>query len=130
MFKINSETNNISVTRGNSFELSVKPIIAESEETYVPAANDKILFTVKGSTGKTYVKKLISGTECADDGTITISISPADTLNMKPFVYSYDILLVKQNGEAYTFIDKSDFTLLEAIGTVEDLEENGDVNEN
>ncbi|MGN0621117.1 MAG: hypothetical protein ACI4I9_04545 [Porcipelethomonas sp.] len=130
MFKIDPETNDISVTRGNSFEICVKPFIDDSEEAYIPASEDIILFSVKGSTGKSYIKKIIKGSECSSDGTITISVNPEDTLKTEPFIYYYDIMLVKQDGSAYTFIGRSKFTLLDAIGTIADIEKAAGINEN
>ncbi len=130
MFKIDLETNDISVTRGNSFEICVKPFIEDSNETYIPAAGDSILFSVKGSTGKSYIRKVVSGAECAADGTVVISASPEDTLKIEPFIYYYDIMLIKQDGSAYTFIGKSKFTILDAIGTIKDLEKAVSSNEN
>lgn len=122
MFSIDEKTKDITVTRGNSFELCVTPYIGSSSTPYIPENGDRIYFTVKGSTGRIYIQKEVRGNRCAEDGTVTFSVYPQDTVKMKPFTYQYDVLLVKPDENAYTFIGLSKFTVLDAAGIPKGLE--------
>lgn len=111
----------ITLTRGNTAELSVLPK-NEDSTPYMLVEGDTVLFTVKNHVGKALVQKIVNSTEQdAETGELPVILSPADTINLAPQAYTYDVVLVTAVGDAYTFIPLSAFVITTAIGTYQDL---------
>lgn len=112
---------NITLTRGNTAELLVLPK-NDDDTPYILASDDKVLFTVKNRVGKGLVQKtLTASAQDPETGEITIVLAPEDTIELAPQAYTYDVLLVTESGDAYTFIESSTFSVVSAIGTYKDV---------
>lgn len=125
MFFINEKTHDIVLTQGNSCEIDTTPFFEDTEMPIVLGEGDKILFTVKSSNGKIYLKKILTNADYTntEDTSINIILKPEDTVNLQPHKYVYDLLLVYADGRAYTYVDESIFEIKKAVGTIKDLEE-------
>lgn len=101
--------NTIILTRGNTAHIRFK-LYKKQDGTYIKLGeNDRIYFTVKSPRGKTYLTKELTADNCIEeDGEkyVNLMLAPEDTLNLEPFDYLYDILIVLSNGDAYTFIER------------------------
>lgn len=101
--------NNIKLTRGDTAYLTV-PIKTALGEDYVVQAGDTLTLSVKKkSTDNNYVFQKVL------DGSNTFHIEPQDTAGIEFGKYKYDIQLNTANGDVYTIIDVSTFTILEEV---------------
>lgn len=101
--------NNIKLTRGDTAYLTV-PIKTALGEDYVVQAGDALTLSVKKkSTDNNYVFQKVL------DGSNTFHIEPQDTAGIEFGKYKYDIQLNTANGDVYTIIDVSTFTILEEV---------------
>ena len=123
MFTIDDKIHEIKLTRGNSCEIDTTPFIQETKQPIKLGEGDKILFTVRSPSGKIYIKKILTNDDYDEDNNITIKLEPIDTINIKPFNYVYDLLLVFADGSAYTYVDTSNFIITQAVGTINDIED-------
>lgn len=95
MVKING--NNITLTRGNSFEGIVT--IKQGDETYTPAEGDTVRFLMRN---------IYQDDEAVIDKTLnnlTLSLDPKDTEDLPCRTYLYNVKLEQASGDAYTFIE-------------------------
>lgn len=101
--------NNIKLTRGDTAYLTV-PIKTALGEDYVVQDGDTLTLSVKKkSTDNNYVFQKVL------DGSNTFHIEPQDTAGVEFGKYKYDIQLNTANGDVYTIIDVSTFTILEEV---------------
>lgn len=119
MISISSDSS-ISLTRGNSADLSIS-ISYDDGEPYIMSEGDVVCFTVRNSKNQIVLKKVYSDEDMIGDGSVIIEIKPSDTLDLSIGEYKYDVILVTAEGNAYTFIGKARFFLIEAIGTIIDV---------
>lgn len=100
--------NNIYITRGDSgiFPLTLKD---KDGNTYTPAADDMITFTVKSSTDVSahLVQKQIT------DG--VLYINPVDTESLDYGNYTYDVQIQMANGYTDTVIGPKLFIVREEV---------------
>lgn len=95
MFKI--ENNEIFLTRGDSANINISIYQPDGITPYVPAANDKIIFTVKNNVINneiTLIKEF--------DNDLSISLSKNDTINLNFGTYYFDVRL--ENSTEYDTI--------------------------
>jgi hypothetical protein len=123
MFEINNKTNKITLTQGNSAIIDITPYLNDSQNPIVLQEGDKVLFTVKSVSGREYLKKILTNNDYdnEEDTSLNVVLTPEDTVNLAPYRYLYDLLLIYANGEAYTFIGTSEFEITQAVGTINDL---------
>lgn len=113
MLKIDAE-GNITLTQGNSAEIAIVPYYTE-DEPIVPEEGDKVIFCVKCARKVIIRKELTAADYDEEEQALKLILSPEDTINLPPSDYRYDCLYIFANGEAYTFIDKAIFKIVEAI---------------
>ena len=111
----------IMLTRGNTAELLIEPVDEESYP-YMLSDGEKVIFTVKNAKGVIVIQKVLKAdNQNQETGEIGLIISPEDTINLAETEYKYDVLLVTESGDAYTFIESSTFSVVSAIGTYKDV---------
>lgn len=127
MFSID-ERNNIKLTRGNSCKIDILPIITSSKTITVGTPEileegDKLIFTIASPSGRKYLQKILTSDDYDEnDDSVNLVLFPEDTIDLQPFDYVYDAVIVYDNGMTVTFIDNATFTILPAVGTYKDLE--------
>lgn len=112
----------IRLTRGNSAALDIIPHNGTPDDPIMLKEGDRVLFTIKSSLGSTILQKALTAADQSEDGSVKLVLAPEDTVCIAPKVYTYDVVLVFENGEAYTFIPRSAFEIVEAVGTYKDME--------
>lgn len=109
---------NISITRGDSayIDFFVPSILGEPAEI---SANDTIRCQVRKSpvTGSTVPELVFDGhiSYNAEKNSIIWHIRPADTSNLQAGTYVWDAQIEYANGDVYTFVNVSDFTVLPEV---------------
>lgn len=114
MLKIDAE-GNITLTQGNSAEIAIVPYYNTEDEPIVPEDGDKVIFCVKCARKVIIRKELTAADYDEEEQALKLIMKPEDTINLPPSDYRYDCLYIFANGEAYTFIDKAIFKIVEAI---------------
>lgn len=101
--------NTIKLTRGDTAYLTV-PIKSALGEEYTLSSKDTLTLSVKETTSSTeyLFQKILTGTN-------VFHIEPQDTASIPFGNYKYDIQLNTANGDVYTIIDVSTFTILEEV---------------
>lgn len=118
---IDIDVNDIEIVQGNTAEIDITPLEDDSVDTPVIMQNgDKVIFTVALGR-KTYIKKELTAAMQNEDGSLTLMLSPEDTINMPPIDYEYDCLFIYADGRPYTFIQKAKFTVDKAISKKGDV---------
>lgn len=118
----NVDGNIISLTKGNTAVLDILPWIDTPDNPVFLEENDKVLFTIKHLFGNVMLQRVLTKSDQNEDGCVKLTIYPEETINMAPAEYTYDVVLIFESGESYTFIPKSTFQILPAVGTYQDLE--------
>lgn len=114
MFRINGE--NIELTAGNTADLIITPY--DNDEIVTLEEGDKVIFTVSAGEDD-FIRKVLT-LDNYEEGELVLHLTPDDTAEMPPGQYAYDCMIVFASGEAYTFIGKANFTLLQAISEAEE----------
>ena len=112
----------ISLTRGNSAVIEVTPYLTDPQEPVAIGEHDKVVFRVKSGGGYTKLTKELTAADITETGSLLLRLSPQDTLALPEDTFFYDMLYVYEDGEAYTFIPRSQFVLLPAVATVSEEE--------
>lgn len=112
----------IQLTRGNTAVLDIVPYIDKPENPVMLNEGDKVLFTVQTSLDVQQLQKVLTYSDQSEDGSLQLVIEPQDTIGLADGAYTYDVVIIFADGGAYTFIPKSEFQVLKAIGTYQDLE--------
>lgn len=121
MFFIDSETKNIKLTQGNSAEIDTTPYILGSTEPLILQDGEKVVFTVRSKyLGKIIIQKIATNLNYDENNNLTIKLKPEDT-NIPPYKYIYDVFYISQSGDIYTYIDCSEFEIIQAVGLKTDL---------
>lgn len=116
---IDIDVNDIEIVQGNTAEIEITPL--EDDDTPVIMQDgDKVIFTVALGR-KTYIRKELTAAMQNEDGSLTLTLSPEDTINMPPIDYEYDCLFIFADGSSYTFIQKAKFTVEKAISKKGDV---------
>ena len=107
MFKIDSKTNTIYLTKGDSAEIEVK-IYDNSGKQRQIYADDRLTLTVKksGYDTESFSVEGVNG---------VFSILPEHTKSLATGYYCYDVQLNTFTGKVYTVIPKSNFVIKEEI---------------
>ena len=107
MFKIDSKTNTIYLTKGDNAEIEVK-IYDNSGKQRQIYADDRLTLTVKkiDSNTKAFSVEGVDG---------VFSIIPEHTKSLATGFYYYDVQLDTFTGKVYTVIPKSNFIIKEEI---------------
>lgn len=116
MFEINPITRDIILTRGNTAKINIAPCICGKDSQITLGDKDVVVFTVRSPSRQIYIQKILDKNSLQGD---SIEITCDDTINMSPFRYLYDVLLVIYNEDtkkcqAYTYIDSAYFEIVEA----------------
>lgn len=116
---IDIDVNDIGIVQGNTAEIDITPL--EDDDTpVIMQEGDKVIFTVALGR-KTYIRKELTAAMQNEDGGLTLTLSPEDTINMPPIDYEYDCLFIFADGSSYTFIQKAKFTVDKAISKKGDV---------
>lgn len=107
MFKLDTKTNKIVITKGDNATFSISIVDAFDNEVQL-AADDVITFTVRKNTSS---QALI--TKTAENG--MFSLIPTDTKTLSTGYYRYDIQLTTNDSKIYTIIPNSIFEIREEI---------------
>lgn len=124
----------IQLTAGDSAEIETQPFIdsdnnkifdSDSDDSpIILGDNDYVLFCVASPSGRIYLKRILTKDDYNDDGVLTIKLYPNDTIDMQPYNYNFSFSYMPNNGDdCYTYATGI-FSLLPAIGTVRDLQNN------
>lgn len=108
--------NDIKFHRGNTMVINV--CINIDNEPYMLQNDDFIKLTVKRYSERCssiVIEKIVTADNYDENGNLLIEFTPEDTVDLQPAVYLYDCGLQLANGEFYTFIPKTAFTLLDII---------------
>ena len=95
MLKI--EDNNIFLTRGDSATIEITIYQPDGVKPYVPATNDKIIFTVKNNVNNHEIALIKEF-----DSNLSISLIKNDTINLNFGKYYFDVRL--ENSTEYDTI--------------------------
>ena len=101
MFTINSITNDISLTRGDTMTMKIR-LTDTNGDLYIPGAGDVIRFAMKKSYHD--ATPLITQNAVIDGSDITITLQPGATANLEFGAYRYDIQLTTGGGVVDTFV--------------------------
>lgn len=108
------------ITRGNSADIAITLIDANTREPIVIGASDTVLFTAKSKVGNTVIKKELTSIDIGEDGhTLMLRLLPEDTM-LQTGEYPYDVLLVTIDGQAITFISSS-IIIAPSVGVYTDV---------
>jgi hypothetical protein len=91
------------------------PYYNNEDEPIVPEDGDKVILCVKCARKVIIKKELTAADYDEEEQALKLIMKPEDTINLPPSDYRYDCLYIFANGEAYTFIDKAIFKIVEAI---------------
>ena len=115
MIKVNEETMDITITRGDTGKVLVE--VKVDDEHYDPQPGDIVRFSVKKNvfTGKEY-KKYIDPEPLIEkivpNDTLVLEIEPGDTKPLDFGLYAYNLELIWADGTVDTFI-KAKFRVTE-----------------
>lgn len=115
-------SNQIFVRRGNSLPLEITPRDETTEEPYLLAEGDEIIFTVKANTSRgspPLIAKTLTAADYSEDGRLVLPIQPEDTVAMAPADYVYDCAIRFAQGDFITFAGPEKFTVLPALSEKE-----------
>lgn len=107
MFRVTSD-DKIIITRGDSAKIRVS-ITDNDGNIYTPTADDKVVLTVKKTTGDKeplITKTLVDG---------FIKLKPEDTEKLEYGSYVYDCQITTGSGDVYTFITPHPFVVAEEV---------------
>ena len=112
MFTI--EENKIYLTRGDTAEIQVK--LEKLDGTiYRTQQGDAVYFRMKryptNNTSEILIEKTAAIVPDIEEDDITVSLVPADTINLDFGEYSYEIELVTEAEEHYTVIADTEFVI-------------------
>lgn len=110
----NKQTLDAEMVLGDTGTFSIAPKI--NKQTFL-SDGDEIWFTLKKRKENTIVlQKTITK---FDNGVATIPIPPADTINMEPGNYIYDLKLIRKDGNVDTLLPNNspsaNFTLKKGV---------------
>ena len=105
------EDNSIELTRGDTARLSVTVTNDDGEE-YEVQSTDTLTLSIKKKVkdSEALVSKIIIGSK-------TFHIEPRDTSGLPFGSYVYDVQLTTAEGDVYTVITPSNFTIAEEVTT-------------
>lgn len=106
----------ITLPRGNSAVFLLSLTNADGTP-FVPSENDTVLFTVKKSQAKDTPALIVKRITPSDD--MTISLEPADTVNLPAGDYFYDIAVCVGRSNFYTVVLCDDFKITPTLGELE-----------
>lgn len=114
--------NKIRLTKGNTVTIDITPIDEETQDPIILVDNDKVLFTIKTSGGRTMLQKTLTKDDYSDehDTSVNCVIDASDTIDWETGIYYYDCLLYLTNGDIVTFIS-STIQILPALGKYTDV---------
>ena len=92
----------LNLPRGDNGELELRV------DGYTLGQNDMILFKMGKDVTEPLIEKNISD---FFENCLSVSLLPDDTKGLPPGKYFYVVKLISSNGEVYTLIEKSVFTL-------------------
>lgn len=101
----------IYLTRGDTFEAFVQPILPDSEEPYIPTEGDSIRFALKSK----YEDPAPILVKDIPIDTMLLVLDPEDTKELSFGKYVYDIQLTYSTGKVDTFIPKGRLHLTEEV---------------
>lgn len=115
MLKVDSTTNRITLTRGDTMTLKIALTDADGE-VYIPGGSDVIRFAVKKNYDDENPLININADIDRETGEITLIVPPEATKNLRPGMYKYDIQLSSGGGTIVdTFIDRAVFHITEEV---------------
>ena len=106
----------IKLPRGNSAVFALTLTNADGT-AFVPSENDSVIFTLKKSKTKDATALIVKKITPSDN--MTISLEPADTVNLSEGDYYYDVSVCIGGIEFYTIINCDNLTILPALGEME-----------
>lgn len=111
--------NRITLTKGDSAEITLTIRDRVKGETFVPGPHDQLTFTVKRGFfgGKPAIVKTLDHGIIRNDDSCVLVLVPSDTENLPFGVYRYDVELVLENGYTDTVIPPSPFILTREVTT-------------
>ena len=100
----------IRLTRGDTADFSISVQNEVSKDSYEIQAGDTFRFTVKESSEDTDIvlQKVLNGLD-------SFTIEPDDTKSLEYGDYVYDVELTTEDGDVYTIIPPSRFTIMEEV---------------
>ena len=113
----------LSLFRGNSADLVIKPVYENGEEVKLEDG-DRILFTVRprpDAHSMTVYSRVFSARDYDEDGQIVLHLKPKDTVKFPVHTYWYDVAICFADGGFHTFVPYSKFDVCTALGDVDML---------
>lgn len=121
----------IQLTAGDTCEISTDPFYdanddniynpEDYDETIILAEQDYVVFTIGSTSGRTYLRKVLTIDNYNDKGELILLLSPTDTKDMQPYKYLFSFTYYPNAGEqSYTY-NQGIFELMPTICTVDDL---------
>lgn len=134
MFEIINRKGNITIriSSGDSAEIETEPFtdsdnndrfdIDSNDKPIILGENDYVLFTVASSSGRIYLKKIITKDNYNEDNILTVKLYPEDTIDLQPYPYCFSFAYMPNKGEdCYTYATGV-FEVVNSISTVRDLD--------
>lgn len=114
MVEVNERTNAITITQGDSGDVSIRIIDSDGQD-YVPVEGDTVRFAVKKYYTDSEPLLVIN----VPIDTMILHFNPQDTKNLEAGPakgrYKYDMELTRTGGLVDTFIPRADFIVLEEV---------------
>lgn len=109
MFYIEKD-NHMKLTRGDTAYIAVEISNTALNESYTINENDEMTLTVKQriSDELPVLQKTIRGSN-------TFKLEPSDTANLEFRAYKYDVQLTTADGDVFTVIEPSLFTIMQEV---------------
>jgi len=103
----------IALTRGDSAYITLVPTIDGTGEQYELQDGDVVRAQIR--TAPNTGDLIAEGEMLYNDGTIVWYLRPADTKDLEVGKYYWDAQLELSNGDIFTFITSSQFTLTDEV---------------
>ena len=110
------KNNDIEIIRGTTYIRSLVITDADTDEEYILADDEKLIFGVKMNAESTEynIQKTLTSADRTDSGYL-IELSPEDTQDLPFGHYHYDVGLQCADGNYYMIIECSKFNIHRAI---------------
>ena len=101
MFNIYDD-GSMELTRANSLDLWVQPIMDGETEPIVPAEGDRLIFTV-GYGSQALIRKVLTDEDYDPEPECFLMCLTSEDTDIQPYIYSYDFMYIFADGRTSSF---------------------------
>lgn len=114
MFEVDEITGKARLTQGDTAYVKLVPLDADGD-FFMMEPGDKLVFTIAAYDVPRVVKNATIDNYDEESESYVVKIEKEDTENLQPIVYDYDVFLITNDGDRYTFVPKLEFEILPAV---------------